>query len=193
MTWGIDMEKARKRWAHIRANMARNGLDKSPFVPRSFQEYIELKLKSTRLAAEEATKQLIQLEDHAENLCAGKPLDQPAGTLVIPKCLLDPAKNPSGLSPVLCRRSIWTGPVHSHGNTDWASRTELNEAGDKCIIEGRSRFFPVPRIDKLDGQSPQLALSEQEARELDEPTQELELSEIHYLTRELIERIRNMD
>ncbi|KAI1428769.1 hypothetical protein F5Y12DRAFT_631099 [Xylaria sp. FL1777] len=223
------MDKTRKRWERTRANMAHNGLDKSPFMPQTFQEYIEFELEATKLAAEATKKKLREREDHAEmvrrHLCAGKPLEQLAGILAIPKCVLDRARNSSPLSPVLFRPSMWTDAVYFHGNTSWPSRTELKEAGNKYALKNHSHFFPVPRINEIDGhlfqvtagsdsfscQDPGVSwqyrkiagwavrhsrddcLFEHEAKELDEPTQELELSAISCQTRGLIERIWNMD
>ncbi|GAW22022.1 hypothetical protein ANO14919_115560 [Xylariales sp. No.14919] len=155
-TWASDEQKERDRWKNIRKNMRYNGMDQSPFVPRTFEGYIELRLETSMLSKKMATEQLRQREDHTamlgRNLSAGKPLEQLVGDLTTPECLLDPAKTPSGLFGVIYRN---------------------------CPL--------------LSSTSEQHWLPEHDPREMNIPTQEFELDQIHYRTRELIEDIRNMD
>lgn len=204
-----DEEKERKRWKTIQANISHYGFDKSPFVPRTFQEYLECKLQTAATATGAAYEQLRQREKHAEtirrHLCAGKPLEQLEGNLAIPRSLLKRAKE--------------ADPFYK--STNWPGVRELKDAGYTRSLKGRSRFFPAPRTTEPDDEPDAKAkqngvplsgpsmnrsyiagwalqsvkydlLVEHEVHAQYEPAQELELSEINETIQGLIEQIHNM-
>ncbi|KAI3317497.1 hypothetical protein HD806DRAFT_527015 [Xylariaceae sp. AK1471] len=146
-----DEEKDRKRWEAIQTNMRRTGLDKSPHVPVNFEEYIDLKCATAEFAADAGRKQLRYREECDKKLrrqiSAGQPLEQLAGQLTIPQCLIEPVDE---LSVVLARRSIWAEELYLHQHTHWPGLKEFKAAGDDRAQMQASRTLPEPRTDELD-------------------------------------------
>ncbi|KAI1117477.1 hypothetical protein F5Y14DRAFT_350140 [Nemania sp. NC0429] len=149
-----DEEKERRHWETIQANLSHHGFDRSPFVPRTFGEYLVHRLHIVSEAINAARERLRQREEHAElirrHLSAGTPPEQLPGSLTTPQSLLARAQNSSPpLSPVLARPSIWTNARDSN-DSNWPSISELKNAGAARAAKGQSRFFPAPRTNDPD-------------------------------------------
>ncbi|KAF2972177.1 hypothetical protein GQX73_g1362 [Xylaria multiplex] len=171
-TWVSDEEKERARWRRIQKKMKHNGIN-SPFVPKTFEEYIEFKLKAAESAKEAAMAQLKQRQDRAamlgRDLSAGKPMEQYLFTEFLGGWLPNLVGVPAN--------SIWKPSADVDHNTTWPSYTTFNEAVHERAAEGHSGSLPAAERGVTS----------------EPPTEEIELHETNAFFQGLIEAIDNTE
>ncbi|RYP93779.1 hypothetical protein DL770_000151 [Monosporascus sp. CRB-9-2] len=148
-TWMSDEEKERVRFNKIKVSMHHCSLDKSPFVPRTFDEYVlhrrecslcqqQLildKLKWTEMSAE-AMRQFVRDGGNLEYL--PPKVESPKEIAFISAM--------DGLTPVTSRPSIWTSRCLERAHIDWPTYLEYKAGGDERAKRGYDRRLPPPRF-----------------------------------------------
>ncbi|KAI0542071.1 hypothetical protein GGR58DRAFT_497423 [Xylaria digitata] len=171
-TWVSEEEKERVRWRNIQKNMRHNGIN-SPFVPKTFEEYIEFRLEATELAKKAAAAQLRQLEEGTAMRGRDLSADKPVERQLIEKLLRSWVSDICGLPA----NSPWKPSADVDHHTKWPSYTEFNAAVNERAPEGHSGSLPTAGSGVTN-----------------EPTTEdIELHETNGWFQGLIERIDNVE
>ncbi|KAI1381568.1 hypothetical protein F4677DRAFT_403472 [Hypoxylon crocopeplum] len=186
-----EEQAERQHWEALKANMARLGFDRSPFVPRTFAEFREF-----QKGGKGSKKQTSAAETGHVAVGMNKRLVQ--------------ASMADGLTLVTGRKSIWSEDCKQNGHVDWPTPEEYKQSGTT---------LPLPRVQQLDPQfahlRPQLprfgpdvppkyrqvaewalrpkfdGVTTEEAPDLELPTAEIELEGLDSFTRQLILDIDN--
>ncbi|RYP54099.1 hypothetical protein DL768_001101 [Monosporascus sp. mg162] len=151
-TWMSDEEKERVRFNKIKVSMHHCSLDKSPFAPRTFDEYLlhrrecslcqqQLilgKLKWTEMSAE-AMRQFVRDGGNLQYL--PPKVESPKEIAFISAS--------DGLTPVTSRPSIWTSRCLERAHIDWPTYLEYKAGGDERAKRGYDRRLPPPRFQCL--------------------------------------------
>ncbi|RYP69686.1 hypothetical protein DL771_005965 [Monosporascus sp. 5C6A] len=151
-TWMSDEEKERVRFNKIKVSMHHCSLDKSPFVPRTLEEYLSHrrecsscqqqllidKLKWTEMSAK-AMRQLVRDGGNVEYL---------PPKVGFPKEIAFISAM-DGLTPVTSRPSIWTSRCLERAKIDWPTYLEYKAGGDERAKRGYDRRLPPPRFECL--------------------------------------------
>ncbi|KAK2800239.1 hypothetical protein FQN50_008203 [Emmonsiellopsis sp. PD_5] len=131
-TWLSEETREFEAWAKIRDAMVHVS-PKSPFTPKSFEEWIDHRLKRTE-------------EDHgrlASQITTRRTSDNGGSSQVLGgKELWD------GLALVLAQETIWVPLIRyptGRRRAPWPSYEELKHEGDDRNKSGYSRFPPLPR------------------------------------------------
>ncbi|OTA54906.1 hypothetical protein K449DRAFT_469155 [Hypoxylon sp. EC38] len=147
--WIISEENELRRWEQIQSNMAHNGTFKSPFVPVTFKEYLDLK-SETAAAKERAI--LKRMEDRERDFkLAELPDEVGRGQHREPVRISEKLRHISGYNNLICvnvRHIIWCNCCLENGNKMWPYPMEYGEN------QGR---LPPPRLCELDDQYKHLA------------------------------------
>ncbi len=149
MTWVSNEEEERERFSKIQANMSYAGFDKSPFVPKSFNEYVGHKNTHTQ-SQQRLTSDKIQGMEQSTHSARQHLLD--GGD---PEYAMPPAAKPSpklieigeedGLTPVMSRPSIWTKRCFEQAQVDWPPYVAYKAEGDERARGHYGRYLPIPR------------------------------------------------
>ncbi|KAI0011654.1 hypothetical protein F4779DRAFT_636210 [Xylariaceae sp. FL0662B] len=159
-TWISAEEQERARWEKIKATMHHTGMNKSPFVPKTFKEYLELKSATTD-AQQRATQQKLderqrEAEQTEQFLAEGGEPEQLPVQVQIPK-KLRAISEWDGLTAVSARNSIWTQACLDEAHVDWPTLQEYKAEGDQRARGHYGRYLPLPRLRRLDAKYAHLA------------------------------------
>lgn len=209
--WIISEENERRHWEQIKSNMVHNETFRSPFVPVTFKEYLDLKNET---AAAKGRAILKRMEDRKRDF---KQAEIPDGVdreqwrepvQVSEKLLHISGYDLTGLN---ARHTIWCNCCLENGNKMWPYPMEYAEN------QGR---LPPPRLCELDDQYKHLAfglnpiplvgplvpysfrkiatralnptqdgVTTTEASKVQEPTQEIDIFAVNPITADLLHSI----
>ncbi|OJD14506.1 hypothetical protein AJ78_05156 [Emergomyces pasteurianus Ep9510] len=136
-TWLSNKTKEFEAWGRVR-DMMEYVAPKSPFTPKSFEEWI-----AHRLAwMEEERGRLVSQAITRRVMGSGRSEQNPVSLVLGGKEL------PDGLALILARETIWIphkGDPSVRNSAPWPSYEELKHEGDDRSKSGYSRFPPLPR------------------------------------------------
>ncbi|KAK2779753.1 hypothetical protein FQN53_001313 [Emmonsiellopsis sp. PD_33] len=142
-TWLSDEAREFEAWVKIRDAMLHVS-PKSPFTPKTFEDWIEHRIKRTeedhgRLASQITTR---RTSNDGGSKKRKREVVVPVGQVLGGKELWD------GLALVLADESIWVPLIRyptGRRRAPWPSYEELKHEGDDRNKSGYSRFPPLPR------------------------------------------------
>ncbi|RYP62580.1 hypothetical protein DL769_007250 [Monosporascus sp. CRB-8-3] len=148
-TWMSDEEKERVHFNKIKVSMHHCSLDKSPFVPRTFGEYLlhnrECSLCQRQLLFDKLKWKEMSAEVVRQFVRDGGNLEYLPPKVEFPKEIaLISARD--GLTPVTSRPSIWTSRCLERAQIDWPTYLEYKAGGDERAKRGYDRCLPPPRF-----------------------------------------------
>ncbi|MCJ1447020.1 MAG: hypothetical protein MMC23_007528 [Stictis urceolatum] len=123
----------------VQAALNRMRFDRSPFIPRTSQEYSRHEAEMTAEKAEQSRLKLEQVKTDEET--ARKQERQPRVPFVPGEYLHNRATG-------LAQESIWSPlwqPTEEHPLAPWPSLDEFKEEGDERHTSGFGRYLPIPR------------------------------------------------
>lgn len=136
-TWVNPEYSERDNWATTQQGLKKMNLDRSPFVPHTYGEYLNHRTGITEAAAREETRKLKLKQAEREGpqvrirpAMMGKTFDDNRGT-------------------VTAMETIWTPnykPTQAHPQAKWPIAAEMKEEGDERYTSGFGRFPALPRV-----------------------------------------------
>jgi len=136
-TWVNPEFSERDNWATTQQSLKRMNLERSPFVPQTYGEYLNHRTGITEAAAREETRKLKLKQAEREGpqvrirpVMMGKTFDDNRGT-------------------VTSMETIWTPnykPTQAHPQAKWPIAAEMKEEGDERYTSGFGRYPPLPRV-----------------------------------------------
>ncbi|KAI0484325.1 hypothetical protein GGR56DRAFT_613357 [Xylariaceae sp. FL0804] len=159
-SWVAPLERERARWEKISADMSRARTHRSPFVPKTFEEYLAHKktVMQVKCAAKEKkmAEKVAMMDSKMVSLEEGMPVEQGFEMPAKISAKLASFEQRDGLTAVNARISMWTELCRQCSKIDWPTRQEFKEGGDdrakaKVLAKERiDRFLPEPRMQRLD-------------------------------------------
>ena len=135
--WVNPEYSERDNWARMQENLKKSGMDKSPFVPKTFGEYLEHRAAMTEAAARDETRKLNVKKAEKEG----------------PQVPIAPAmmgkKFGDNRGAVTSMETIWSPdwkPTTAHPQAKWPVQAEMKEEGDERHTSGFGRFPALPRV-----------------------------------------------
>jgi hypothetical protein len=128
-------------------DIARNNLEKmefiprSPFVPKTMDEWLAHRIAFAEDAKQEELKRL------SDKQAASGPTSMGGKVRVVPPLVGKRFRD--NRSTVLALQSTWTPwyePTEKHPQAPWPSPEEMKEEGDERNTSGFGRFPPLPRV-----------------------------------------------
>ncbi|RYP07853.1 hypothetical protein DL764_002219 [Monosporascus ibericus] len=148
-TWMSREEKERVRFNKIKVSMQHCSLDKSPFVPRTFDEYVlhrrECSLCQQQLILDKLKWTEMSAEAIRQFVRDGGNLEYLPPKVEFPKEIAFISAR-DGLTPVTSRPSIWTSRCLVKAHIDWPTYLEYKAGGDERAKRGYDRRLPPPRF-----------------------------------------------
>ncbi|RYP15093.1 hypothetical protein DL765_005916 [Monosporascus sp. GIB2] len=148
-TWMSDEEKERVHFNKIKVSMQHCSLDKSPFTPRTFEEYVlhrrECSLCQRQLLLDKLKWTEMSAEAMRRFVRDGGNLEYLPPKVELPK-ELEFISASDGLTPVTSRPSIWTSRCLDRAKIDWPTYLEYKAGGDERAKRGYDRCLPPPRF-----------------------------------------------
>lgn len=134
-TWVSEETQEFENWVKIRDSMTRIA-PKSPFIPRTFQEWLSYKVLKKEDDRQKALQALISKQRKSNDRAMGM------------KRIFEGKTVNDQLSLVLASKSIWRpsiGSAHTDKFAPWPTHEEYKHEGDYRSRSGYSRFPPLPR------------------------------------------------
>jgi hypothetical protein len=162
-TWVSFEQMEVERWRFLKRQIDcmypadRPGGNSSPFVPRSFEDYVQHRKEMQEAEVELVRRQLLQAQQKRKYEGFSRKVDQAFGGKKFGSLAagsdgkgVNASANPPNRAPVLAQRSIWSGPISTPWRTPapWPCMQEMQWEGDQRVAteNGRyGRFPPLPR------------------------------------------------
>ncbi|KAH8678168.1 hypothetical protein BX600DRAFT_451605 [Xylariales sp. PMI_506] len=163
-TWVSAEEQMRARYKKCISNIHHMGADRSPYVPRSFKEWVELRahyLQDKETFYELKIDQLNQeLYTRRVNICTKEdptlPLWSDITTRLAEK--LQAITKADSFTTTLLQRTIWHDNFTHNSVTDWPTYSDLKAHGDRVKQRfWKGRALPPPRLRRLASEHAHLA------------------------------------
>lgn len=148
-TWTSPKENERVRFIKIQSNFRHAGFHKSPFIPKTFDEYLVHKAVyamylqlniNKNMQEKEKVKEAIQ--QHLRE--GGDPKDAMPVAVTFPHWLTDLEKD-TGVTAVNARASIWTTRCLMDAEIAWPEYNEYKAQGGENGMAQYGHYFPLPR------------------------------------------------
>jgi hypothetical protein len=162
-TWASFEQMEAEKWRYLNRRLecmfpAERPFGKSsPFVPRSFEDYVRHRKEMQDAEVELARRQLAQAQHERKYEGFSKKIDQAFGgkkfgsvTASFDGKGQNASANPPNRGSVLAQPTMWCGPTSSPSRTPapWPCMQEMQWEGDQRVAteNGRyGRFLPIPR------------------------------------------------
>ena len=135
--WVNPEYSERDNWAKVQENLKRMNLDRSPFVPHNYGEYLKHRADIAEAAAREQARKVALKTAEKEQ----------------PQVPIAPAmmgkKFGDNRGAVTSMETIWTPdwkPTEAHPQAKWPIPAEMKEEGDERHTSGFGRFPALPRV-----------------------------------------------
>lgn len=135
--WVNPEYSERDNWVRMQENLKRSGMDKSPFVPKTFGEYLEHRAAMAEAAARDETRKLNIKKAEKEGP------QVPIAPAMMGKKFGD--NRGAGTSMETIWAPDWK-PTTAHPQAKWPVPAEMKEEGDERHTSGFGRFPALPRV-----------------------------------------------
>lgn len=139
--WRNQQTQIHRDWRRVEAFMKHVRFDRSPFVPKTFEEYVNHRNEFAQHMAEEKQSKVEQNQieaDIAETHGRKYPASAFGGNQIL-----------DGRVGVMGMKTIWVfqwKPEEAHPEAPWPSLDEYREEGDERHTSTFGRFLPIPRV-----------------------------------------------
>ena len=142
-TWRSENAIQHRAWKKADSDIRKIRFDRSPFVPKTFEEYLEHQAEYNEMKTNESKEKLYQYETDRE-VKQRLGIDKwPMPAVWGGKMFCDGRRGVLGHQTVWAH--LWT-PHPEHPLASWPGPDEQREEGDERNTSGFGRFLPIPRV-----------------------------------------------